>query len=132
VHSLYVRGQALPRSKAELGNQNRWYPNCDRCEGVAIKSRGSQRFDLAIQGSQGAFKNLAVARVDGSGQLLEDALPGQLQSLDPAVLRCLLRTHPGPGPLFVFRSFYLLRFHGLAFPASGHVDIIGRIGLPLS
>jgi hypothetical protein len=36
--------------------------------------------DLPVEIGQGMFQNLAVSRVEGAGELLENALPGKLEA----------------------------------------------------
>ena len=61
-----------------------------------------------------------MTRILGGLELVQDALPGQLQPLETAELIHLKRGQARLWFRAALRSFRLLRFDGLALPATSH------------
>jgi hypothetical protein len=74
----------------------------------------------AIQFSEGAPEQVAVPGILNGLKLVQDTLPRQLQSLKTVELIHLKRGQARLEFRAAFRSLRLLRFDGLALPATSH------------
>lgn len=79
-----------------------------------------ERGDPGIQIGQRRFQNLAVARVTGSLQLLQDALAREFKRIFFALLRGLFRREAGLSGVLRSSRFGLLLFNGFGFPTASH------------
>ena len=79
-----------------------------------------ERGQLGLQFGEGLFQHLAVTGVAGGLELLPQSLPGEQQSLAPAIPLLVVGRHGTVDGISALRHFLLLLFDRFALPTASH------------